>query len=146
MGSLNFGNHQVSQLIGTRVGTTITPVALTAAYTGTTKTFDVGGWSKMNLDIYYTPGATETNNTCSVKLEASTDGVNFAQLTNESATTGVSTLYQREFLFTGASASTLYAFTLGIDIFYKKVRVSLQEGGVVTNFGTAFVEATLSGQ
>lgn len=148
---LNYGNHQVVTIIGTKSGTTRTSWALTSAYqtegtTKPTKTFEVGGFSKMNLDILYTTGAAETNNSIEIKLEGSTDGTNFYQLTNESASSGTSILYQREFTFVGASAATAYAFTLGIDTFYKKVRVSCKETGVAANAGSVYIEATLSGE
>lgn len=147
---LNY-SHQKAVIIGTKSGTTRTSWALTSAYqtegtTKPTKTFDVGGFSKVNLDVLYTTGAAETDNSIEIKLEASVDGTNFYQLTNESASSGTSTLYAREFTFVGASAATAYAFTLGIDIFYEKVRVSCKETGVAANAGTVHIEATLSGK
>lgn len=150
MSGLAFTNHQVVTLVGAKSGTTRTSRALTASYqtesgTQPTKSFDVGGFSRLNLDVLYTTGAAETTNSVEVKLEATTDGTNWYQLTNESASSGTSTLYAREFTFVGALAATAYAFTLGLDIFYKKMRVSCKETGVASNFGTVYVEATLSG-
>lgn len=146
---LNY-NHQVVTVIGTLSGTTLTGWTLESTYqaegtTKATKTFAVGGFSKMNLDILYTTGAAETTNSIEVKIEASFDGTNFYQLTNESASSGTSTLYAREFTFAGALAATAYPFTLGLDIFYKKVRVSCKETGVAANKGTVSVVSTLSG-
>lgn len=147
---LYYPNQLAFPIIGTKSGTTLTAWTLESTYqaegtTKTTKTFDVAGMSKMNLDCVYTTGAAETNNTIEIKLEASVDGTNFFQLTNESASSGTSTLYAREFTLTGASAATAYAFTLGIDVFYKKMRVSAKESGVASNKGTLYCEATLSG-
>lgn len=144
--ALNYDNHQVATIIGTKSGTTYTPVTLTATNTDNAKVFATGGFSKLNLDVKYTTGATETNNTCDIVLQASPDGTNFFQLTNESASSGTSTLYQRTFTFTGASSATAYSYTVGIDVFYKYVKVLVSEGGVVTNFGTVSIEATLSGK
>lgn len=141
---LNY-NHQTVVLIGTKSGTTYTPATLTALNTDTTKTFETGGFSKMNLAIKYTTGAAETTNTCDIVLQASPDRTNFFQLTNESASSGASTLFQRTFTFTGAAAATVYSYTLGIDIFYKSMKILISEGGVAANFGTVSVEATLSG-
>lgn len=144
-GGLFYGNHEVAVLIGTKSGTTRTGTALTGTLTDTTKTFATGGFSKLNLDILYTQGAAETNNAVNIVLEASPDGVNFYQLTNEAATTTTSTLYQRTFVFTAASVLA-NSFTLGIDIFYKNMRVSVSETGVAANVGNVYIEATLSGR
>lgn len=150
-GGLFYPTQTNFAIIGSKSGNTRTSVALTSAYqeesgTNPTKTFRIGGQSKVNLDILYTTGAGETNNTIEIKLEASPDGVNMYQLTNESASSGTSTLYQREFTFTGAAAATAYAFTLGIDVFYEYLKVSAKESGVATSAGTVYIEATLSGR
>lgn len=144
-GGLFYGNHEVATLIGTKSGTTRTGAVLTGTLTDTTKTFATGGFSKLNLDILYTQGAAETSNAVNIVLEASPDGVNFYQLTNESASTTTSTLYQRQFLFTAASVLA-NSFTLGIDVFYKNMRVSVSETGVAANAGNVYIEATLSGK
>lgn len=151
MGSLFYGNHELLVLIGTKSGTTNTGVALTTAYqnesgTHPTKSFASGGFSKMNLEIQYTTGASETGTSVQILLESSPDNVNWYQLTNESASTTTSTLYNREFTHAGGAGATTYTFTLGIDIFYKNVRVSGKESTVSANAGTLYVGATLSGQ
>lgn len=110
-----------------------------------TKSFATGGLSKVNLSVDYTTGAGETSNSIEIKLEASPDGTNWYQLTNESSSSGTSTLYQREFTFTGASAATSYKFSLPIDVFDKYMRVSAKETGVVANKGTVTITATFSG-
>lgn len=143
--SLNYGQHTSVVLLGTKSGTTPTAVTLTTSYADNTKTFDVGGYAKLDFDVIYTTGAAETNNTCDIKVEASIDGVNFYQLVNESASSGTSTLYQREFVFTGASAATAYSYAFGLDVFYKKIKVSAKEGGVSSVHGTIFLEGLLSG-
>lgn len=110
-----------------------------------TKTFKVGGMSKLNIDFLYTMGATETANTIETKIESSPDGINFYRIPNESVSGGTSTITAREFTFLGADATTA-TNSIGIDIFYKYVRVSFKETGVVTNFGNVYAEATVSGQ
>lgn len=143
---LNY-NHQTFMVLGTKsTANAYSPVTLTATNTDNAKTFDTGGFSKLNLDIKYTTGSAETNNTCDIVLLGSTDKTNFFQLTNEAASSGTSTLYQRTFTFTGASAATAYSYTLGIDIFYKSMKLLVSEGGVAANFGTVSIEATLSGK
>lgn len=148
---LFYGNHEIAVLIGTKSGTTPTGAALTTSYqteagTQPTKSFASGGFSKLDLEINYTTGASETGTSVQLKLEASPDKVNWYQLTNESATSGTSTLYNREFTHAGGAGATAYTFTLGIDIFYKFMRVSAKESSVSSNAGTVYVEATLSGK
>ena len=145
---LFYRSQDIFPLFGTKnAAKTITPVALTAAYTGNRKAFETGGYVKMNLDVRYTTGAAETDNSLNLLLEGSSDGVNWYQLVNESNSNGASTVYQREFTFggTGTTAATAYALSYGIDVFYKYVRVSVKETGVAANAGSIFIEATLSG-
>lgn len=133
-------------LVGTKSGTTCTPVALTANYNSTvSKTFPVGGNSELVLYIAYTTGSGETSNSIETKIEAGNDSTNLYQLTNEHALAGVSTITQREFTFVGASAGTAYKITYRLDVTYPIMKVSFKESGVVTNAGTVFCEATLGG-
>lgn len=145
--NLNYLSQPFFPVIGTKVNTTRTPVTLTAAYdvAGNTKIIGTGGHTKLNLDILYTMGATETANSIEIRLRGSPDGVNFYRIPNEAVSTGTSTLTAREWTFVGADAAVA-TISIGIDIFYKTVDVSVKESGVVTNFGTAYVEATLSGR
>lgn len=145
--SLSYGNHVTFPVIGTKDGTTRTSVALTDAYdvANKTKDFAVGGYSKINFDILYTMGATETTNSIEFRVECSPDGTNWYRIPNESVSAGTSTLTAREFTFVGANAAAA-TISIGLDIFYKYLKVSVKETGVVTNFGTVYVECTLSGQ
>lgn len=136
--------------VGTKVGSTITPWALTNAYQteGTTKptrSFPSGGFSELVLDVQYTTGGSETNNSVDIILEDSPDNVSWYRLTNEAASSGTSTLTQREFTFVGASAATTYSFSYRIDISYKFLRISCKESGVSSNAGTVFIEGVLAG-
>lgn len=142
---LAFKSSHPYAIVGTKSGTTRTPATLTAAYNGTiTKTFPVGGYSKINLDILYTMGATETANTIEMKVEGSPDGTNFYRIPNEAVSAGTSTLTAREFTFLGADAAAA-TISIGLDVFYKFLKVSFKETGVITNFGTVYAEYTLSG-
>jgi len=132
-------------LIGSKSGTTRTPSALTATASDNAKTFDTKGMSKTNLSILYTTGAGETSNTLNITVESSPDNTNFYQIVNESASSGTSTLFQRSFVFTGTDAATAYSYSLPLDIQDKFMKISVSEGGVITNFGTVYVEAMLSG-
>ena len=144
--SLSYKSHVVLPIFGTKtVAGVPTSVALTSAYTGNNKAISTGGMSKLNLDILYTMGATETTNSIEVQIECSNDGVNYFRIPNESASGGVSTLTAREFTFVGTNAAAA-TISIGIDIFYKFMKISIKESGVVTNAGTVFAEATLSGK
>lgn len=144
---LHYKDTITAVIIGSKSGTTRTPVAITNAYdnAATTKIFETSGYSKLNLDVLYTTGAAETNNSVDIRLEGSPDGVNFYRLPNDSTTAGTSTLTAREFTYVGASAATAYSISIGIDIFYKYMRVSLKETGVAANAGTVYAEYTLAG-
>lgn len=145
MGGLYYGNTITRPLIGSKVDTTRTSLVLAAAYNATnSKTFEVSGYSKVNFDILYTMGATETANSIELKIEGSTDETNFYRLPNESVSAGVSTLTAREFTFVGVDAAAT-TISLGLDIFYKLIKISVKETGKVTNFGTVYVEGTLAG-
>jgi len=134
-------------LIGTKSGTTRTSVALTNAYdvANKTKIFETGGISKLNFSILYTTGAGETDNSIELRIETSSDRINFYQILNESVSAGTSTLTLREFTFVGAAAATVYSPSLPLDVQDKYMRISVKESGVVTNAGTIYIEATLSG-
>ncbi len=144
---LYYSSQDTFVVVGSKSDTTRTAVALTNAYDDAagTKIFASGGWSKVNFDILYTMGATETANSIELRVEGSPDGTNFYRIPNESASAGTSTLTAREFTFVGTNAAAA-TISLGLDIFYKYVRVSAKETGVATNAGTVYIEATLSGQ
>ena len=132
--------------IGTKSGTTRTAATLTAAYTGNISTiFSMGGISQIQINVNYTTGSGETNNSIEIRLEAGPDGTNMYQLVNDSTSGATSTLTQREFTFVGAAAATAYSLALPLVWSGKSMRVAVKETGVVTNFGTAFVEITVSG-
>jgi hypothetical protein len=146
---LSYPNQITFAVIGSRLAAspfTRTSVALTSAYNAdVTKSFAVGDYSKMNLDVLYTMGATESTNSIELKVEGSPDGTNWYRLPNESVSSGTSTLTAREFTFVGTNADAA-TISIGIDIFYKFIKVSAKETGVASNAGTVYVEATLSGR
>ena len=144
---LRYKSHSSVVVLGSKNATTKaqTSVALTSLYSGNTKTIEVGGYSKLDLAILYTMGAAETSNSIEVQLEQSPDGTNFYRIPNETVSGGTSTLSAREFTFVGTNAAAA-TISVGIDIFYKYVKISVKETGVAANAGTVFAEATLSGQ
>jgi len=145
--SLAYNSQNSFAVIGSKSGTTLTSVALTASYdvANKTKIFETAGFSKVNFDVLYTMGATETANSIELRIDQSSDGTNFYRIPNESVSGGTSTLTVREFTFVGADAAAA-TISIGLDIFYKFVRISAKESGKATNFGTVYVEATLSGR
>lgn len=146
--AVGYTHQHTFVLIGSKSGTTRTSVALTAAYdvANKTKIFDTGGMAKVNLSILYTTGAGETSNSVELRVETSPDRTNWYRIPNEAVSGGTSTLTVREFSFTGASAATAYSFSLPLDIQDEFMRISVKESGVVTNFGTIYVEGTVSGE
>ena len=126
-----------------------TAVNLTDAYetelsTTATKSFKTTGYSKLNLDVLYTMGATETTNSIEIKVEGSPDGVNYYRIPNESVSGGTSTITRREFTYVGVDAAAT-TISIGLDIFYEYMKVSAKETGKVTNFGTVYSEVSLLG-
>lgn len=113
--------------------------------TEATKTFKCTGYSKLNLDILYTEGASETSNSIEVKFEASPDGINFYRIPNESVSGGTSTLAAREFTFAGTNGAAA-TISIGLDIFYEFIKVSAKETGVASNKGSVYGEVTLLGR
>jgi hypothetical protein len=110
-----------------------------------TKTFKTSHYSKLNLSILYTMGSGESSNSIELKIEESPDGKNFYRIPNESVSSGTSTLTAREFTFVGSNAAEA-TISIGLDIFYKFMRVSAKETGVATNFGTVYCEGELLGK
>lgn len=151
MGGLYYPTSLTLVLIGSKTAAGVTTgVELESTYSTTevtepTKTFPASGFAKLNLDVKYTMGATESSNTIEVKVEGSTDRVNWIPLSNDTTSGATSTLTAREFVFTGTNAATA-SFGIFLDIAYKYIRVSCKETGVQTNKGSVFVEATLSGK
>ena len=138
-------------LIGSISGTTRTAIEMESTYqaesvTEATKTFDTGGYSRVEFNFLYTMGGSETTNSIQVILESSTDGTNFYRLPNDTTSGATSTITEREFTYVGTTNGGNSEITIGIDIAYTKMRISVKESGVVTNKGSVYVEALLSGR
>lgn len=144
---LYYPNTLVEDIIGTKNVKTfaLTPATLTAAYTANTKTITTSGKSVLVLDIKYVTGAGETGTTLDVQVQDSPDRVNFFTLTNEAASAGTSTLTARTFALAGGVAAATFAISYRLDITYKFMKISVQEAGVVTNFGNIYVGAQVAG-
>lgn len=143
---LSYTSQRVDAVFGTKSAAhSRTSVALTSDYADTAKVLETGGFSRLNLDVLYTMGATETSNSIELKFECSSDRTNFYRVPNEAVSGGTSTLTAREFTFVGTNAAAA-TISIGLDVSYKFMKISVKETGVATNAGTIFAEATLSGQ
>ena len=150
MSGIGYTYQNLLTLIGSKSGTNRSPVSLTASYQTEavgvpTKSFTTGTMAKVQYSILYTTGASEAGTSLDLKVETSPDGTNWYQLLNASASSGTSTIYQREFVFSAGAGGTAYEFSLPLDIQDKYMKVSVKESGVTTNFGTIFVEVVTSG-
>lgn len=150
--SLYYEHSDPFVIFGSKNATTLarTSVALTSAYqaedgTVPTKTIQTSGWSKLNIDLLYTMGAAETSNSIEIRVEGSADGTNFYRVPNESVSGGTSTITAREFTFVGTNAAAA-SISIGLDIFYKYIRIAAKETGVASNAGTIYGEVTLLGK
>lgn len=146
--SLRYEVIQGATLFGSKSSAfALTEVALTGDYADNRKVFDgCTGASKLDIRYSYTTGAGESNNSLNIFIEESSDGTNWFTIPNESVSTGTSTITARTHVNadnTGA-ASTIKG-SLGLDIFYDKIRISVKETGVATNYGTIYAEASLLG-
>lgn len=146
---LNYPIQQEFAVFGTKSSAfALSPATLTAAYTDSRKVLDgFHGMSKLDLRYSYTSGASESSNTLSILIEQSSDNTNWFAIMNESVSGGTSAVTQRTFVNSdNTGGATIYTSSIGLDIFYKGIRVSVKEGGVVTNFGTLYMEGTMLGR
>lgn len=119
--------------------TAFSAVTLTAAFSGNQHTFDAAGFHKLSIDINYAMGAAETANTLELQLEHSPDnGLNWYKLVIDNTST-FSVITARAWQMSEEKLNVI------VDIAYKKMRMSIKETGVATNFGTATVAYTLTG-
>lgn len=150
--SLHYEHSDPFVIFGSKNTTTLatTSIALTSAYQSEsagvpTKSFKTAGMSKLNLDLIYTMGAAETSNSIEIKFEGSPDGTNWYRIPNEAVSGGTSTITAREFTFVGTNAAAA-TISIGLDIFYRFMKVSAKETGVAANAGTVYGEVTLLGK
>lgn len=146
--SLSYSSQITSSLVGSKTTAGVrTSIALLSTYDATTtKQIETGGFVQIVVDVLYTTGAAETNNSIEMRVKVSNDKINFYQIANEAVSAGVSTLTQREFTLVGASAATAYTISVPLDVMYKFMEFSFKETGVAANVGSVFAEYTLSGK
>ncbi len=136
--SLKYCNQPFNTIINAQ---TLTATHSTAE---TTVSIPVSGFVQGVFDIDYTRGSGETSAKLEVRIRVSRNGTDWYQIVNEAVSGGTSDLTPRVFSIT--SGATPVKVSLPIDLMYKWVEVSLKETGVTTNYGTASVHYTLSGE
>lgn len=119
---LRYATQNPAVLIGSRNTTTdaVTGATLTNYYDLdglTTKIFETGEATKIELDCVYEAGAGETANSVQVIIESSPDRTNWYRLLNESVSDGTSTLTQREFTITQTTTYGKLAYDAQSDNF-----------------------------
>lgn len=114
-------------------------VTLTTGFADNRYSTEVGGMSKLSLDIDYTRGATEASSKLQMQIEHSTDNVNWYSLVIDETST-VSTITPRVWELEGTNKVNII-----LDIAYKNIRISVKESGAVTNAGTVSIGYVVSG-
>jgi|AntDeeMinimDraft_6_1070357.scaffolds.fasta_scaffold00673_11 hypothetical protein len=144
MSSLGYNNQKEFVAIGslaedgTRTGETLTATSADTRYS-----FPSGGYSKVDIAMLYIMSGAETGNGISLIIEQSPDGDNWYRIPNESVVDGTSTLAPRVFEFVGDDGTST-ALSVGIDVWYKNLRISIAETGVASTNGTVFAHVTVS--
>lgn len=145
--SLKYEIIQSATMFGSKNPTSfaLTPATLTASYADNRAIIDgVAGCSKLDLRYSYTTGSGESNNSLNIFIEESLDGINWFSIMNETVSSGNSTITQRTFVDSdNTGGATNVKSSIGLDIFYTKIRVSVKESGVVTNYGTLYMECSM---
>jgi hypothetical protein len=108
--------------------------------------------TQITLDVFYTTGAAETNNTIELKVEFANTMSNrtspvtgdWVQETTISASGGTTTVTPNIYQITGASATTTYPVQIAVPMASRFIRVSVKESGVAANFGTVTVKCTMA--
>ena len=95
---------------------------------------------QLNFNCYYTTGAAETSNTCSIIVEGY-DGTDWVQTGVYAISTGNATFTPTIFQIAGAAAATTYKAHFSFSIAFTKIRFGAYEAGVAANKGTLTIVA-----
>lgn len=96
------------------------------------------------LEVFYTTGAGETNNSIEFKIEYSLDGSNWVQEQKYAESGGTVTHTAVEHTLAGAAAATTYKTMWAFPAWSRYFRVSFKETGVASNFGTVTANVALT--
>jgi len=121
-------------------------VSLTTSYAGNTRTMQVDGMTQMMLFLTYTPGAGGGGNSIEIRLESGPSAGEVHQHTSVETVTGVSTLYQQEYTFTGAVAGTDYTLRIPIPMADPYLTVSIKETVLAGAAGIASLKIGINGK
>ena len=132
------------------IGNQATRATLTNAYTGNVSSaYLVRNAPQLFLQVEYTMGAAETNNSIQVRVESARPiaGVpvttDWYRLTTESVSAGVVTQVVREDSFTAVSAAATYdRIEIPLQGGFEYIRVAVKETGVAANAGNCSIKLT----
>ena len=134
------------------IGTSTTPITLTASYTDddpdNSGIVHIGGAENVVLLIAYAMGASETSNTIQLKYELTGDYENFYRVTNTTFSGGTGTVSLREDTFSATAAAEAYNYFVVelIDVNAKGLKIWAKETGIAANGGTLYVTAMVAGR
>ena len=148
---LYYPQQHIKELVGSKNPTSFEIVAstLTSSYTGNSKIITSDYMSVLTLYIKYTVGAGGGGNYINLKLEYSSDGINFYQENTESHSKGSTIQYikERKFDNNGSTvALTTYSIKISVPLADKYFRFSAKEVVVGGSYGTLYAEAIVSGK
>ena len=118
---------------------------LTGSFVDTTvPSYSITEESIATVDVLYTTGAAETNNSMQFQLSFSYDGETWVTETYASLATGTNTLAPLEHSIAGASAGTEYKAQYVVPFCSRHLKVQVKETGVSANYGTATIILTVA--
>ena len=152
MSSLSYGiQNEYYNFIGVTTDsklnpTTSVPVTLTGAFADNRVARTIGGNSECSLYVEYTPG--QDNGAFELLVETSADKVDnspvFYQDISTALSSGVATISQQSYAFTGATSGVTYRFRILLPVADKVLRVSVRDRAATK--GTATVRLLSSGR
>lgn len=119
---------------------------LTSSYvdTATIGSYSISEESVATLDVTYTTGAAETNNSMEFRLLFSYNGEDWVSETYSALASGVNTLAPMSHTIAGASAATAYTVQYVVPFCSRNFKVQIKESGVSANYGTASIVVTVA--
>ena len=147
--------NRLEHLSYNAVGTVAAPATLTADITDNTITLVSKYFSKLTLDLQYTPLTGQTDRFAEIRVDVSNDGGTtyipiaikqntageiLAYVENSDLTDGNGVIIPGDKTSTGG---TTYQGSVTVDVYGDHVKISARESGAA-NFGTLFCRATLT--
>lgn len=149
MSGLYYPQQHIKALVGTKNTTSfeLVPATLTTSYDDNNKIITTDYMPQMILNCQYTPGAGGGNNYPTIKLEFSSDGVNFQQEIIDDIAAGLTSFYtQVRKLADTTVALTTYKFRISVPLADKYFKFSVKETVTGGSAGIFYAEALISGK